>query len=274
LEARMATYSLGADAVEVARLEAQAAMIDEPTRQLLQSAGIAPGMRVLDLGTGLGHVAFAVADLVGPDGEVVGVDNEPRMVKLASQRAADRYAQVRFVEADVAAFRDDRVFDAIVARLILFHLPDPDSVLRHHLTALRPGGLMIAIDYDLGAARTEPPVPLFRESVELMLAGFRAVGADPVIGARLGVLLTGLGLVEVRSLGIQTYEAPNASNGPSMVTAVLRSLSPHLVAAGIATPEQLGLDTLAERLNEALRATGAVGLPPTLAAAWGRTISG
>jgi ubiquinone/menaquinone biosynthesis C-methylase UbiE len=43
-------------------------------------------MRVLDLGTGLGHVAFEVANLVGPRGTVVGIDQSPRLLEIAEQR--------------------------------------------------------------------------------------------------------------------------------------------------------------------------------------------
>ena len=50
---------------------------------LLEASGIGPDMRVLDLGTGLGHVAAEVADLVGPEGHVVGVDVDPRMLEVA-----------------------------------------------------------------------------------------------------------------------------------------------------------------------------------------------
>jgi SAM-dependent methyltransferase len=267
----MATYSLGADGAEVARLDVQSAAIDEPTRTLLQAAGIAPGMRVLDLGTGLGHVAFMIADLVGPRGEVVAVDNEPRLLKIAAERTA-AYSHVRFVEDDVRTFRDDRPFDAVVGRFIVFHLPDREAVLRHHLAALRPeGGLIVTLDYDLGATRTEPPIPLFSQSLDHMLAGFRSAGADPMIGARLGQLLTDVGLTEVRSIGMQAYEPADNTGGPHMVTAVLRSLLPQLLSAGITTPEDLELDTLAQRLFDAGRATGAVFLPPTLVGAWGRT---
>ena len=51
------TYVLGNHPEELARLDRQAAAIDRPTRLLLQAARITPGTRVLDLGTGLGHVA-------------------------------------------------------------------------------------------------------------------------------------------------------------------------------------------------------------------------
>ena len=55
------------------RLVAQGLLFDPLTRRLLQQAGLAPGMRVLDLGSGAGNVARLAADLVGPDGAVVGV---------------------------------------------------------------------------------------------------------------------------------------------------------------------------------------------------------
>lgn len=56
------SYSLGASEAELARLEAQAASIATPTALFLGRAGISGGMRVLDLGTGLGHVAFLLRE--------------------------------------------------------------------------------------------------------------------------------------------------------------------------------------------------------------------
>ena len=68
-------YVLGHSDGELARLNAQARLIDPITRQFLRDAGIIPGMRVLDVGCGAGDVTFLAADLVGGAGEVVG---EPR----------------------------------------------------------------------------------------------------------------------------------------------------------------------------------------------------
>src|SRR4051812_46895741 len=165
-------YLLGSEAREVARLEAQAEAIARPTDGLLRAAGLGPGMRVLDLGSGLGHVSLLAAGIVGPSGEVLGVDQDPRMVAHAEERrAAAGAANVRFLEADVRSFRDAEPFDAVVARLLLFHLPDAVTVVRHHLGALRPGGVFAAVDFDVGAARTEPPVPLVVTLQSWMLAG-------------------------------------------------------------------------------------------------------
>jgi SAM-dependent methyltransferase len=264
-------YVLGSEAPEIARLDRQAQSIALPTLGLLQAAGIAPGMRVLELGTGLGHVSLLVSRLVGPEGAVVGIDRDPRMLEHAEQRrVAAGVENVHYVEADCRTFRDAEPFDAVVERLVLFHLPDAVDVVRHHLGALRPGGIFAAVEFDCGAARPEPPVPFLSTLVEWINAGFRAAHADPVIGTRIALLLTEAGVQDVGTFGIQGYLAPDDPAGPALIAGVVTSLAPTLVAAGIATAEELDLPTLHERIARAVRENGAVVLPPTVSGAFGR----
>jgi SAM-dependent methyltransferase len=265
----MATYSLGSDDAELARLEAQAELIRQPTQVLLGASGIGPGMRVLDLGTGLGHVASAVAELVGPDGEVVGIDLDPRMLEHARART-EHLPQVRFVEADVAQWRDDAPFDAVVGRLILFHLPDPVGALRHHLEGVRPGGRVVMLDYDIGGLRTEPADAFTERMTALVKAAFCAAGADPTIGSRLQRILTECGVQDVAGFAVAQYLPAESPVGPAMLTGVMRSLLPVMVAHGLATEEELDLDTLPARAGDSMRASGSVLVPPLLAGAWGR----
>jgi len=262
-------YVLGSSDHEIERLDRQSASIEGATRLLLRAAGITPGMRVLDLGTGIGHVAMLLADLVGPQGRVVGIDNNARLLDVAAARASTR-AQLGFVEGDVRSWRDAEPFDAIVGRLILFHLADPVSVLRHHAASLRPAGLLLALDFDLGASRAEPALPLVTEVLGWVTAAFRSAGASPAIGARLALLLAEAGLADVQGFGIQGYIATGDPSGPALLSGVARTMAPQIVAAGLATPEQIGIDTLEARLADAVQARGSVILPPTLAAAWGR----
>lgn len=264
-------YALGSDDAEIARLDQQAESIAGATDALLRASGIGPGMRVLDLGTGLGHVAFQVAAIVGPEGSVVGVDLATKLLGLAeARRQAAGLDNVRFIEGDARTARFDEPFDAVVCRLLLFHLPDALDVLRHHRAAVRPGGVMTAIDFDLGGVRAEPPVPLMEPAAGWVEAAFRAAGADPRIGARLGPLLRETGLADVQTFGIQAYFAPGDPTGPALLAGVVRTLAPQIVARGIATEDEIGLDTFAERLESEVRAAGAVTLTPTVVGAWGR----
>src|SRR5271163_695607 len=86
---REAYYVLGRSAEEVERLRSQAAFIRPFTERLLRDAGIARGMKVLDLGTGAGDVALLAAHLVGQEGTVVGIDTNSAILEVARARARD-----------------------------------------------------------------------------------------------------------------------------------------------------------------------------------------
>jgi SAM-dependent methyltransferase len=264
----MSEYVLGSTDAEIQRLDRQAASIAGPTAGLLSASGIAPGMRVLDLGTGLGHVAFQLGEMVGPQGSVVGVDREAPLLAVAEQRRTA--GNVSFVEADVRTARFDEPFDAIVCRLLLFHLPDAVGVLRHHHANLRAGGLMVALDFDIGSSRTEPDVPLAARALGWIEAAFRAAGANPHIGPRLLPMLREAGFADITSFGIQGYIPAGDPSGPALLAGVVHALAGPIVAGGIATEAELGLDTIEQRIGRELEAADAVLLPPTVAGAWGR----
>ncbi len=264
-------YMLGSDEAEIARLQTQAAAIAEPTALLLKRGGIVSGMRVLDLGTGPGDVAFQVAELVGPDGSVTGVDRDPAQLAAAEDRRAKAgLHNVTFRQGEARTFVDDEPFDAIVCRLLLFHLPDAVDVIAHHVRALKPGGVFVAVDYDMGGVRALPPVELLIRVGEWLEAGFKYAHADPYVGMRLPVLFTQAGLQEVGSLGVQPYWPPDHPTAPGIVVGVVRATAHAIVASGAATEEELGLDTLEQRLGGAIRTAGAVWTTPTVVGCWGR----
>jgi ubiquinone/menaquinone biosynthesis C-methylase UbiE len=262
-------YVLGSDDAEIARLDEQASSIAGATEALLRAAGIGGPMRVLDLGTGLGHVAFQVAGLLDPDGSVVGVDQAERLLEIAeSRRAAAGAENVGFLQADARTFTASDPFDAIVARLLLFHLPDREEVLRRQLDSLRPGGTMVLVEFDIGAMRAEPEVPLV-EAVRVWIeAAFRSAGADPRIGAQAAQLLRRARFADVSTFGIQSYFAPSDPIGPFLCAGVTRSLAPQILAHGIADEAELGLETLQTRIAEQVAARDAVIMPPAVVGAW------
>ena len=111
-------YVMGRSADETLRLQERARFFEPLTRHLFQDAGIGPGMRVLDIGSGPGDVSFLAAELVGPTGSVVGVDANPEMIRTAIRRAeASGLVQVSFMAGDIRDLALEREFDAVVGRL-------------------------------------------------------------------------------------------------------------------------------------------------------------
>ena len=80
-------YALGYTNAEHERLIRQATRIAPVTERLFREAGIGPGQRVLDLGSGVGDVAMLAARLVGPSGEVVGIERDASSIALAEARS-------------------------------------------------------------------------------------------------------------------------------------------------------------------------------------------
>src|SRR5262249_7548765 len=135
-------YALGNTDAEHQRLIRQAAWLAPHTERLFREAGISPGHRVLDLGSGVGDVALIVARLVGPSGEAVGVEGDPPSIARARARMAEAgLSHVTFTQSDIAQIPGSKPFDAVVGRYILMFLPDPLSALRSLAPLVRAGGI-------------------------------------------------------------------------------------------------------------------------------------
>ena len=98
-------YVLGSSDAEHERLIRQAIRLAPITERFFREAGIGPGLRVLDLGSGVGDVAMLVARLVGVSGDVVGVERDARSINRARRRVAEAgLANVTFMQTDIAKF--------------------------------------------------------------------------------------------------------------------------------------------------------------------------
>jgi SAM-dependent methyltransferase len=124
-------YALGNTDAEHERLIWQAERFAALTDRLFREAGIGAGQRVLDIGSGVGDVAMLAARLVGPSGEVVGVERDSRSIARARERVVEAgLRNVSFTQSDIPPIPDGKPFDAAVGRFILMWLQDPVSVLR------------------------------------------------------------------------------------------------------------------------------------------------
>jgi SAM-dependent methyltransferase len=265
------TYLLGHDPAELARLEHQARMLASATRTVLQLAGIVPGMRVLDLGTGVGDVAFQVAELVGPTGSVVGIDQSDQALALAAHRATHRgLTNVSFVRDDLHTVSIDGEFDAVVGRLVLLYLPRPDVVLRRFAGLLGTGGIVAVMEYEMAAAGSLPPTILSEQVRSWVTESFRRSGLDASLGARLGQVLRRAGLDGATTLGVQKYCEAGDSDGPMMAAGIIRTLLPVLDRTGVATRDEVDIDTLEDRITRDITDHGVIFKFPTLVGAWAR----
>src|SRR5262245_4019214 len=157
-----ATYVLGHSDRELERLSAQARLLEPTTREYFTQAGLAHGMRVLDVGSGSGDVAFLAADIVGERGAVVGVDRAPAAIATARRRAEARLlTHVSFREGDPAELSFDEPFDAVVGRYVLLFQTDRAHMLRRLTRHLRPGGIIAFHEPDWSVIRSSPPVPTY-----------------------------------------------------------------------------------------------------------------
>jgi SAM-dependent methyltransferase len=245
------TYVLGHVDTEVRRLLLQARLYDEFTEHALRSAGLRPGMRVLDVGCGPGDVSFIAARLVGPQGSVLGVDAAPDVIDLARIRAAEQALDtVRFEPTVIANLRIEEPVDAVIGRLILMHLPDPVSALRHLAAMVRPGGLVAFCEPDTTGVYSVPDLPLWQALKDGLANVFRRAGLDPAFGGKLYMLFrrAGLGTPQLR-LGAPLGRADD-DDILAYAVETWRSILPLAERLGAIPDELADLGTLGQRLRD------------------------
>src|SRR5262245_49468582 len=153
-DAPESAYALGYTTEEHGRLMRQAALVAPCTERLFRTAGIGPGDRVLDLGSGVGDVSILLSRLVGPTGVVVGVERDADSIAKAEGRLATAGIQnVSFVQSEASDPAVSGMFDAIAGRFILMYLPDPAGALRLLLERLRPHGAVAFLEPSWASAR-------------------------------------------------------------------------------------------------------------------------
>lgn len=265
-----ALYALGYTSAEHDRLARQAAQLAPVTERLFRDAGLGPSQRVLDVGSGAGDVAMLVARLVGPAGEVVGIERDPGSIAVATNRvAAAGFTNVRFTETDISEFSSTVTFDAAVGRFILMWLPDPIAALRAVAATVRPGGVL---------AFQEPSwIPLLALTAHLPLwSVVVSIAHDTILRAG-GTTEMGLGLYRVfQQAGLPAptmyLEMPLGTDRGTRrwVYDLLGTLRPRAQQLGVSLDRLGDWNTLAERMDAEIAASGTVVGWPGLVAAWAR----
>jgi len=263
-------YALGYTATEQERLIRQAALFAPITERFFREAGIGPGQRVLDLGSGLGDVAMLVARLVGPTGEVVGIEREASSIGRAKARvAAAGLRNVSFRQTDVHQILSHELFDAAVGRFILMFLPDPVSVLRSVSQLVRPGGVVAFQEPSwipfLALGRR---LPLWSKVLIAIHETFLRSAVNPEMGLALYAAFQEVGLpAPAMHMEIALGSDANCTQQPADV---LRSVHPLARQNNVSLEEVGDLETLADRLHAEVAGSNTVVNYIPIVSAWSR----
>ncbi|HET7503791.1 MAG TPA: class I SAM-dependent methyltransferase [Kofleriaceae bacterium] len=269
-------YILGHTQAELDRLIFQARFYERQTRLHLVEAGLAPGMRVLDFGCGVGDVAFLAATLVGDAGHVVGFDRSEEAVQTARARAAAMgLRHVEFRCADDLELTDQSFtepFDAVVGRLVLMYQPDPAECLRRLSTVLRPGGVAMFHEAQMamGWYGAYPPSPTLTRLWGWMSTACARAGIEIQMGLKMRQALLAAGFVAPELLLTSWVSGGPEASTYEYLAHTIRSLLPAIVKFGIATAEEVDIETLAARLRAEVVAMDGAIVPSMLVGGVGR----
>lgn len=230
-------YVLATGSAAAGRLQILHSLYETGARRALLQAGLQPGMRVADLGCGVGMVTGLIAELVGPAGQVVGVDFSGAQIAQAREMLPAGVTNVSFIEASATdTGLPHGSFDMVYCRFLLIHLTDPEKALREMHNLLKPGGVLVCEDGDLTSAGSEPSSSL-NAFAELFGRLGPIWGVDYTLGKKLFHMVLAAGFPEPQI----TFNQPVISRGENkrLLELSVAEAGPAFVKAGLITDTEL-----------------------------------
>jgi ubiquinone/menaquinone biosynthesis C-methylase UbiE len=194
----------------------------QPDRRLLKSViaqrlSLSPGAGVLDVGCGTGDDARALASLVGPDGQVIGIDASKTMIEVAQDRSQGSVLPVQFAVGDVFSLDfSDSVFDACRCETVLMHLDgEPVRAIEEMVRVTRALGRVVLSEFHWDALVIDhPDRTRTRQIVHTACDAIR----HGWIGGQLPRLMADAGLIDIQVEGYTFRWTPQVFryvlNGP------------------------------------------------------------
>jgi SAM-dependent methyltransferase len=246
------------------RFTALSTLLDPWTTSHLERLGVSEGWHCLEVGAGAGSIAGWLGERVGRSGQVLATDLDVRWLET-HLRAPNVEVRTHDLSVDPLP---ERSFDLVHERLVLIHLPDRGSVLPRLMAALRPGGWLLAEDFDVSVVTNAFVDPDSDEDdVRNRIAGgiqalLRQRGADPGFAHSLPRLLRENGLERVAAAGFQVVDGGEAMRALFRVN--IEQSADQLLDQGLIARDEL--DGFLDRLD-----AGAVDpSSPLLVSAWGQ----
>ncbi len=195
-------YIHGTDSDEQRRLSLLNDLLNDASLKAMRLEG---GEKILDVGSGLGQLAHAMARAASPAGKVVGIERDPKQLAEARQ-LADKSGgkdRVEFRQGDATALplagEEWGSFDLAHSRFLLEHVPDPQGVVSAMVKALRPGGRIILEDDDHDVLRLWPEPEGIYKLWRAYMDVYRKLGNDPFVGRHLVAMIREAGAEPVRN---------------------------------------------------------------------------
>ncbi|MBC7925248.1 MAG: class I SAM-dependent methyltransferase [Bryobacteraceae bacterium] len=264
-------YVMGNDDREHRRLALQGSLLNPITEELLRRAGICGGMRVLDIGCGIGDVSLIVSKLVGNDGEVIAIDTDPAALQTALKRAHDlRCANISFVNSSIQEFQPEERFDAVTGRHILIHTREPFDIMRSIRDNLREGGVACLQEFDFSVIHPTYPVCPIRDELLRLFKDFFSKVAHGNMGTQLYHLFVKAGFPAPECRAEYLISGGANTQFYEWAAESMRSIYPTLKAIGLAPVVDLNFETLAEQLREEAVGQGSCSPAPVMVGGFGR----
>ena len=266
---KVETYLLGHLSSEQERLQQQAEFLVDEANTLFDQIGVAPGARVVEIGCGPRGCLDLIAERVGPDGVVVGVEPNGDAVARARRYVHDRgLRNVDVIQADGRrSGLPAGAFDVVTARLVLVNVPRPHEIVAEAFRLARPGGAVAFHEADAVSRLCDPPLQAWTQLFDTIKAYSRRNGIDVHVARALLRLLRDAGLIDI---GVRplVYVDPPGHLRRRILEVFVDNLADRLVADGLITPEKL--EILGAALARHLDEPATIVISDLFIQAWGR----
>jgi 2-polyprenyl-3-methyl-5-hydroxy-6-metoxy-1,4-benzoquinol methylase len=175
---------------ERSRLALMSRLLNPMHRRHIESLGVGPGARTLEVGCGNGSISAWLAERVGPRGRAVAVDLDLSLVDVRAPGLELRQGDI------VAGPVDPGGFDLVTARAVLHHVTDVETAIRNLVASVAPGGSILLIEPDFLPASVAEPTEV-RAFWDGWLAWSRDQGIDYHVGRTLAPRLAALSLEQI-----------------------------------------------------------------------------
>jgi len=160
----------------------------------------------------------------------------------------------------------------LFGRLVLQYFADPALVLRRLATLVKPGGLVAFQESDMkDGVYSEPVCPVYETATQRIAQTFTRIGADPRTGSKLAQIFEEAGLPTPQMILHARVEHGSDSPIYDLAAQITRVMLPLMQRTGVATAQEVGVETLAERIRAEAVALDATLVTPPFIGAWTRT---